>query len=378
MDVLEIDPKKIRNLRRNLLRWYKAHARELPWRAGPRGDKKPNPYHVMVSEAMLQQTQVATVIDYFNRFVAVFPTVASLAAADEQSVLNMWQGLGYYRRARHLHAAAKMVVDEFEGEVPREADELLKLPGVGPYSAGAIASIAYDQRAAIVDGNVIRILSRIFKITKPADETETKKRLWSIAEALVPAKDAGNYNQAMMELGAMICSPRGAGCLLCPVRNQCESLADDQMDVHDLPVMLPKKKPRAVTHQLIAVQRRDGKYLFVKRPAKGLWSNMFGLLSLEHDVKLSSEPDFNAIKKHLKTSVNLTAGETDHVKTFKHQTTHLTIHFELHVAQDGKGRAVCDGEIAWRRLDELDDLPLAKPQQKAVSLLRKFEAQLAV
>ena len=378
----EIDPKLIAAIRRNLFRWYRAHARVLPWRVPPGSNRQPNPYHVLVSEAMLQQTQVATVIDYFNRFVATFPTVEDLAAADEQLVLRHWQGLGYYRRARHLHAAAKKIVTEFDSQVPADVPALKTLPGVGPYSAGAIASIAHNTPAPLVDGNVIRILTRIFNIARPADHKPVQQQIWSLAEQLVPQQNAGDFNQAMMELGAMICSPKSASCAICPVRNQCQARKVSQDHALTLPVMGPKKKPRPVTHQIFAISRH-GKFLFLQRPANGLWSNMYQLPTLEHDKQLLKQSDFKKdqslssvqaapIKKHLKRSLNLTAESIAFVKSFKHQTTHLTIHFDLFLFMKVGGRVCAPGQkLAWRELNQLADLPLSKPQQKAVQLLLK-------
>src|SRR5687768_16089198 len=209
---------------RRLLRWYDKCRRDLPWRPDPAaGRPRVDPYHVLVSEAMLQQTQVATVVPYFNRFIARFPTLADLAGADEQEVLRLWQGLGYYSRARNLQAAARKVVAEYGGELPRERDRLLTLPGVGRYTAGAVASIAFDRRAPILDGNVIRVLCRIDKIQSDPRDRSTQDLLWRRAEEVLPARRAGAFNSALMELGATVCTPRSPQCLLCPVREHCEA-----------------------------------------------------------------------------------------------------------------------------------------------------------
>ena len=192
-------------VRRRLLAWYDKNQRPMPWRALK--GRTPNPYHVLVSEAMLQQTQVVTVVPYFQRFVGAMPTVCDLASAKEQEVLRLWQGLGYYRRARNLHAAARVIVRDHGGQVPDTVEALLNLPGIGRYTAGAIASIAYGRAAPILDGNVARVFARLFLIEQPVDAPETRKTLWRLAEELVPPKRPGDFNQAVMELGALVHHP---------------------------------------------------------------------------------------------------------------------------------------------------------------------------
>src|SRR5688572_23843941 len=217
---------------RRLLRWYDRSRRDLPWRV-PR-DAAPgtalDPYHVLVSEAMLQQTQVATVIPYFNGFIARFPNLQSLAAADEQDVLRLWQGLGYYSRARNLQRAARTIVAEHDGRVPETAEALRTLSGVGRYTAGAVASIAFDCRAPIVDGNVARLLCRVDRIESDPRETDTAAQLWRRAEQILPRKRCGDFNSALMELGATVCTPRSPQCLVCPVRDHCEAFAGGVQD----------------------------------------------------------------------------------------------------------------------------------------------------
>src|SRR5687767_5105025 len=186
-------------IRRQLLRWYDRARRDLPWRV--RRSEQPNPYYVLVSESMLQQTQVATVIPYFHRFIARFPTVKSLASADVHDVLKLWQGLGYYSRAQNLLASARMIVEEFGGVLPGDVESLLRLPGVGRYTAGAVASIAFGRREPILDGNVLRVLCRVDKITSDPRDRETQAELWRRAEEILPKARVGDFNSALMELG---------------------------------------------------------------------------------------------------------------------------------------------------------------------------------
>src|SRR3954471_23332049 len=252
---------------RRLLRWYERARRDLPSRAVG-ADGRPDPYHVLVSEAMLQQTQVATVIPYFNRFVARFPTFADLAAADEQEVLRLWQGLGYYSRARNLRAAARRVVEEFGGRLPRDVEQLRSLPGIGRYTAGAIASIAFGRRAPILDGNVVRVLCRTDRVTADPREKGTQTVLWARAEAILPKSRLGDFNSALMELGALVCTPRAPQCLICPVREHCRA---------ENPESLPVKKPRRKTVELeedCAWIVQGGKLLLEQQTGprwKGLW-----------------------------------------------------------------------------------------------------------
>jgi A/G-specific adenine glycosylase len=243
-----------------LLRWYDRHRRVLPWRALP--GEKPDPYRVWLSEIMLQQTRAAAVIGHYQEFLRRFPTVQKLAAAREASVLAAWSGLGYYRRARMLHAAAKVVVRERGGRLPRTAEDWRALPGIGRYTAAAIASIAFDEAIAVVDGNVERVLQRLSG-TRLAGEG-----LWEAANHLLDAKRPGDFNQAMMELGAVVCTPRAPACLTCPVVELCVTRGE----------MAPTAKPARQNKREIhyALDRRDGEILLIRRPLEaplmpGMW-----------------------------------------------------------------------------------------------------------
>ena len=346
-----------------LLRWYGRAHRAMPWRAAPGG--RANAYHVLVSEAMLQQTQVATVIDYFRRFVARFPTLADLAAADEQDVLRLWQGLGYYRRARNLHRAARLIVEQHGGRVPDTAETLRKLPGVGRYTAGAIASIAFGRREPLVDGNVARVLARLFAIDSPIDDPATRDRLWVIAAALAPDRKhhPGDFNQAMMELGATVCLPRGPRCAQCPVRRYCAAHAAGRTE--ELPIASARRKPTAVRHHIFAIER-DGRFLFRQRGDEGLWAGLWEMPTWE-------KPETRNSKPLMESELGITIGEAQRIGRFTHVTTHRLITFELHVAQATGGR-LRRGAGRWRRLDDVDDLPLANPQRRAITMLQARDA----
>lgn len=262
-------------MRAALLRWYRAGHRDLPWRRS--GD----PYAIWISEIMLQQTRVETVKDYFARFMARFPTPAALAEAPLGEVLRLWSGLGYYARARNLHAAAQEIAGRYGGSFPAVPEQVRALPGIGPYTAGAILSIAYGQRAAILDGNVIRVLSRVFAVADPIDGAAAKRRLWGLAEALVPPagagdgrsdNDPGDFNQALMELGATVCVPRGPSCLVCPLAAECRARRDGEQERY--PVK-GKEREVPVLDMVTLVLQHQGQVLLARRPAAGLWGGLW-------------------------------------------------------------------------------------------------------
>jgi A/G-specific adenine glycosylase len=219
-------------LRRALAAWFRRHGRDLPWR------RDASPYAVLVSEFMLQQTQVATVIPYFERWLARFPDLATLAAAEESEVLSLWQGLGYYSRARNLHRTAREIVTRHGGECPRDVETLAKLPGIGRYAAGAIAAFAFDACVPVVDGNIARVLARLLDLHIPIDTRAGDRAIWAAAAALLPARGGRRHTSALMELGALLCTPRSPQCLVCPIRTHCAARQ---------PETLPVKRPRAKT-----------------------------------------------------------------------------------------------------------------------------------
>lgn len=254
----------------DLLAWYRANARDLPWR------RTTDPYAIWVSEVMLQQTQVATVVDYYQRFLTAFPSPAALAAAPLEQVLAVWQGLGYYRRARALHAAAQ-VVAEAGGMLPQDRDGWLALPGIGDYTAGAVASIAHGERVPAVDGNVERVLSRLLALPGDPRDGQPGRILRAAAADLVPASAPGDWNQALMELGARICTPV-PDCAACPVAAHCRALADGEPTRY--PERRPAKPPRERLH-VVAIVERDGLLLLGRRPAHGRWGGLWELPRVE-------------------------------------------------------------------------------------------------
>ena len=265
----------MRELSIELLDWYDINARPMPWRTPP-ADKqagiKPDPYRVWLSEVMLQQTTVAAVTAYFNRFTARWPTVADLAAAQDGDVMGEWAGLGYYARARNLLKCARAVADDHGGVFPADHAALLKLPGIGPYTAAAISSIAFDLRHVVVDGNVERVMARMYNIHTPLPAA--KPELTALAEALTPAKRPGDYAQAVMDLGATICTPKSPACGICPWRDPCQGRTTGSAPT--LPKKTPKKAKPIRHGTAYIAQRADGAWLLERRPDKGLLGGMLG------------------------------------------------------------------------------------------------------
>ena len=337
--------------RRDLLSWYATHRRNLPWRVASADTTRPDPYHVLLSEFMLQQTQVATVIPYFERFLTAFPTIRDLAAAEEERVLRLWQGLGYYSRARNLRKAARVVVETFGGHVPSTVDELLTLPGVGRYTAGAIASIAHGTRAPIVDGNVIRVVCRLDAIETDPRTPATLATIWARAEELVPKANAGDFNSALMELGATVCVPRNPQCLICPVARSCEAREKGIQD--RIP---PPKKGKATPLErrvIYCVSRRRAQtteYAFEQRPATGRWAGMWQFITRPADAPLEG----------------VDASRATSLGRIEHALTHRRYEFDvLHVEHAVKLPAT----VRWLTLEESNTLPLPKPHVRARTML---------
>jgi A/G-specific adenine glycosylase len=261
-----VAPARVRALHEQLLPWFSSVRRDLPWRATK------DPYAVWLSEIMLQQTRVETVIPYYERFLATFPTVTALAAAPTDQVMSMWSGLGYYRRARMLHEAAMAIAATRGGVFPTSAVALAEVRGVGRYTAGAIASIAFGERTPLVDGNVARVLSRLFALEDDVQRGPGLKKVWALADALVPEGRAGDWNEALMELGATTCIPRAPRCLVCPVRGSCEGRA--QGIEASLPRLRPKKEP-AVEQRVSLVAKLGGKIVLARRRREGLFGGLW-------------------------------------------------------------------------------------------------------
>jgi A/G-specific adenine glycosylase len=352
---------KLSTFAQHLLAWYDENRRDLPWRL-PRNScatSRLNPYHVLVSEAMLQQTQVATVVPYYQRFLDRFPSIAELACADEHDVLRLWQGLGYYSRARNLHAAAKRIANDLGGKFPETVESLRELPGVGRYTAGAVASIAFDRRAPILDGNVVRVLCRIDKINGDPREKETQRALWARAEEILPGKRPGDFNSALMELGATICTPRNPRCLFCPVREHCEAFAAGVQE------QIPPPKKRAVSpleHRRVFCIRRGDRYLLERRPTDGRWGGMWQFITVVADEKQSPA-------HQLKLAVEFKCSAPREIGKVAHMLTHRRYRFDVFACESKTAMKRSDSSRAWCRLSDLAKFALPRPHLRIAEML---------
>jgi A/G-specific adenine glycosylase len=312
-----IPPARRRAIQRKLLGWYQKHRRDLPWRFPQDGA---DPYRVWLAEVMLQQTQVAAAIPYYRRFVERFPTLESLAEAKDDDVFALWSGLGYYARCRNLLAAARAVVNDHGGELPRSVEGLRALPGFGPYTAGAVASIAFAVPAPIVDGNVARVLSRLFALEGAPEEKGTRDALWSLAAELVPDDLPGDFNQALMELGATLCGKGAPACDRCPVAAQCQARERGLTRELPRPKRAARRKPLLIVAALI---ERKGAWLLRRRPAGGLFGGLWELPGVELSAAQRPGPTLErALQRQLggRFRVGLEVGSVDQVLTHRNLT----------------------------------------------------------
>ena len=342
-----------------LLNWYADNARDMPWRG------LADPYAIWVSEIMLQQTRVETVIPYFKRWMARFPDIRVLAEASQQDVLNLWEGLGYYSRARNLHKAAKIVVDQHHDELPADVQLLKILPGIGTYTAAAIASIVFGLDEAALDGNIRRVLSRLFDVSEPLGSSEGERRLWGLAREHLPAGQAAQYNQALMELGATICTSRTPKCDLCPVSEACEAR---RLGVQAYrPV---RKKKADIPHHTVtaAVIRRNGHVLIAQRQEGGLLGGMWEFPGGKTEP---GETLPACLKREIyeELGVDIEVGES--LGIFQHAYTHfrITLHAFRSTLLAGEPQLLDHTDIFWARPSELSDYPMGKLDRQIADLL---------
>lgn len=340
-----------------LLNWYDEYSRIMPWRVGPADGKsgvQPDPYRVWLSEIMLQQTTVAAVKGYFHHFVDRWPTVGDLAAADDAEVMGAWAGLGYYARARNLLKCARMVVSDHAGRFPRSRETLLKLPGIGPYTAAAIAAIAFDEKATVVDGNVERVMARLHGVETPLPAA--KSQLAALASVLTPDERPGDYAQAVMDLGATICTPKKPACGICPWRDPCK--ARILGSAADLPKKSPKKiKPVRFGIAYLAM-REDGAWLLERRPQTGLLGGMLGWPTTEWSTMPEPDPPLHICWHDPKTEV-------------RHTFTHFHLRLELRTATADMGTVPLRGAFIPRSEFRPSDLPTVMRKAFDLALLWK-------
>lgn len=348
-------------LRHALARWYAENKRLLPWR------NTSDPYAIWVSEVMLQQTQVNTVIPYYERFMERFESIFLLAAATDRQVLKAWEGLGYYARIRHLHQAAKTVVTHHNGEIPSRWDAFHALPGVGDYIAAAVLSIAYDRPYAVVDGNVKRVLSRLVCMDLPVNKQTGHKTYQYLADELLDRKRPGNHNQALMELGALICTPRNPLCGICVLAPFCRALKTGSVD------QFPKRIKKAPSPQYdiaVGVVVKNGRLLITQRKAEGL---LGGLWEFPGGKIGRRESPAQACLREIKEETGLDVHIKHHLTQVRHAYTHFKIVMDVFICTYGSGKVRLNGPVShrWVTPQAINDFPLPKANHKFLNLLLK-------
>ncbi|MBN2116746.1 MAG: A/G-specific adenine glycosylase [Anaerolineales bacterium] len=359
-----------------LLAWYRTHKRTPPWR----GHASRSAYAVWVSEIMLQQTRVETVIPYFEKWMRLFPGIEALANASEQQVLNAWEGLGYYSRARNLHKAARIVAEQYDGELPRDLDQLRRLPGIGRYTLGAIASIAFGMDVSTLDGNIKRVYARLFDVSEPVDSPEGERILWRLADEHLPKGRAGDYNQALMDLGATVCVPKNPRCLVCPVMELCQARRKGVQDQR--PVKSPKKDVPHYVHAAGVIVRRIGKpphkeVLLAQRPSQGLLGGMWEF----PNGRVSGNPARELVKA-LKRGYNLRlrvirtqrassapAAPLSAIGVVQHGYSHFSV--TTHVFRCELLSLPKETNLKWVPLKDLDAYPMGKIDRQIAKMITK-------
>ncbi len=334
-----------------LVAWQRTHGRhDLPWQGQVA-------YRVWLSEIMLQQTQVATVIPYYQRFIASFPAVQALAAASEDEVLTHWSGLGYYARGRNLHKAARIIVEKFHGEFPHQLEQILELPGIGRSTAAAVCALAFHQRRAILDGNVKRVLARYCGVAGWAGEKKTEEKLWQLAEALLPQVDVATYTQALMDMGATVCTRSKPKCVLCPVQGDCIALQTDR--IAELPTPRPKKTvPERGAVFLLLMHGND--ILLEKRPGSGIWGGLWCPPQFENEIA--------ARDWFLRSGMVARSGER--MEEFTHTFTHFKLHITpLKIELARKPLHATEPGGVWLEVGEALGAAIPTPVRKVLSVL---------
>ena len=344
-----------------IVAWWDAGHDQFPWR------ETDDPYAIWVSEVMLQQTQVATVLRYYPRWMERFPTIETLASASQDEVLKVWEGLGYYSRARYLHQAAGQVLEQFGGKLPADPTLLQSLPGIGPYTAGAIVSIAYAQPAAVLDGNVVRVLARLTDLSADVTQAATKKQLWALAETLVPSNRPGDYNQALMELGRKVCRPERPSCHECPLDELCK--ARKRGTQLERPVRPPRKR---IPHYAVTagVIWRGEEFLIAQRPPEGM---LGGLWEFPGGKQQGNESLGECLKREIREELGLEIEVGSLLVAVKHAYTHfrITLHAFNCRYLGGEPRPIAVADYDWVTLDEVERYAFPVSDQKIIAALAK-------
>ena len=353
-----------KTLQKKLLTWYEKEKREMPWR------NDLNPYRILVSEFMLQQTQVNTVIPYFERWMKSFPTLKKLAQAQESTVLKHWEGLGYYSRARNLKKTAQIILKDYSGKVPDSMDEILKLPGIGRYTAGAILSIAYGQKVPVLDGNVKRVLSRIFLLKENGSNRQSENILWMTINSLLPETGSGDFNQAFMELGATVCLPKNPLCLLCPLKQNCKAQKTGEQDLY--PPRKQKTPPIKIEVSAAVILRRKKIYI-QKRKVGGLMGGLWEFPGGKFEPGESAEQCLN---REIKEEMGIALHIDEKLMTVKHSYTRFRVTLHVFLCRIRSGRVSptqCD-EWVWVKREELDTYSFPAANVKIIKNLMNHQA----
>jgi len=352
----------IKNIQKKTLRWYRKNKRDLPWR------RTTDPYAIWVSEIMLQQTQVATVIPYYKNFLKFFPSVRDLARADLSRVLKVWEGLGYYSRARNLHRASQIVSNHYHGEIPDQLKDLRTLPGIGRYTAGAILSIAFNKEAPVLDGNVKRVLSRLFTIADSPVRGETEGLLWRLSESLLPKGHASSFNQGLMDLGATTCTPKEPRCSQCPLRDLCKGRASG--DPERFPVRTLKKKIPHI-EAVSAVILKNGRVLLRQRPPEGLLGGLWEFPNWKNEEKKTSRLRLR-LRNYIKKEMRMTVEVNELIGSFRQTFSHFKLTLQVFHCHYLNGKA----KGKWVPIQKLHAFPMSRIHRRIAEKIDR-KAQLS-
>lgn len=357
-----IPPRQLATLRQKILRWYLSSRRPLPWR------KTQDPYAIWVSEVMLQQTQTAKVLQYYETFLARFPTLAALAQAERDAVLKAWEGMGYYARARNLHRAAQQILNEHGGMLPQSYEALLEITGIGPYTAAAVASIAFNHDHAVLDGNVERVLSRIFLMPTPPKEPAAKKTFQEVAARFLLTGAARDWNQALMELGALLCKPLAPNCARCPAQRHCRAY-NETADPSQLPVRVHKPR-RPHYHLAVGLIWKGAKLLIDQRKEDGL---LGGLWEFPGGEMLERESPEAALCRNLRAALAIEIEVEEFFTHVEHGFTHFSVTLHVYHCRHRSGRPRAQGCQKWRWAlpEELERFAFSTAHRKVISALRQ-------